>query len=194
MGHINFENLVKLKKTQAIRDMARISKPTDTICKPCQHGKQRRVSFKTKEYSTSKSLELVHIDLYEPTRTKNLKSESYFMLLIDYYTRMTWVTFLKEKTEAFENFKAFKSLVENETHLKIKCLKLDIGGEFTSYEFDEFYENHGIKRHFSATNTPQETKMIEEVMRSQLKEKGENCEKLEAEIVSLRKELEKTID
>ena len=50
------------------------------------------------------------------------------MLLIDDNTRMTWVTFLKEKSKAFEKFKSFKSLVENETDLKIKCLKSDRGG------------------------------------------------------------------
>ena len=60
------------------------------------------------------------------------------MFLIDDYTRMIWVTFLKEKIEAFEKFKAFKALVENVTDLKIKCLRSDGGCEFTSYEFDEF--------------------------------------------------------
>lgn len=59
------------------------------------------------------------------------------MLLIDDYSRMTWVTFLKEKFEAFEKFKAFKALVENETSLKIKCLRSD-KGEFASNEFEEF--------------------------------------------------------
>ena len=34
-------------------------------------------------------------------------------------------------------FKAFKALVENETNLKIKCLRLDNGGEFTANEFNE---------------------------------------------------------
>ena len=76
------------------------------------------------------------------------------MLLLDDYTRMTWVTFLKEN-QAFENFKIFKAMVENETHMKIKCLRSDNGGEFTSNEFDEFCEKHGIKRQFSATKTPQ---------------------------------------
>jgi hypothetical protein len=89
MSHINFENLVKLIKIQAVRDMPRISKPTDTICNQYQHGKQTRVGFKTKEYSTSNPLELVHTEFCGPTRTQNLKCESCFMLLIDDYTRMT---------------------------------------------------------------------------------------------------------
>jgi hypothetical protein len=58
------------------------------------------------------------------------------MLLIDDYSRMTWVLFIKEKYEAFEKFKEFKSLVENETDLKIKCLRSNIRGEFISNEFE----------------------------------------------------------
>ena len=68
------------------------------------------------------------------------------MLFIDDFTRMAWVFFLKEKLEAFNKFKAFKTLVENEIEAKIKCLRSDNGGEFTSKEFDLFYETHGIKR------------------------------------------------
>jgi hypothetical protein len=68
------------------------------------------------------------------------------MLLIDDYTRMTWVAFLKNKSEAFENFKTFKDLFENETNLKIKFLMSNDGSEFTSNEYVEFCETHGIKR------------------------------------------------
>ena len=57
------------------------------------------------------------------------------MLFIDDYTRMNWVAFLKEKSEAFMKFKSFKALVENEANIKIKCLRSDNGGEFTSNEF-----------------------------------------------------------
>jgi transposase InsO family protein len=83
------------------------------------------------------------------------------MFLIDNYTRMTWVTFLKEKYESFDKFKAFKTPVENETDLKIKLLISNRGGDFTSYEFDELCENHGIKRHFLVERTPQKNGIVE---------------------------------
>ena len=51
---------------------------------------------------TSHPLEIIHTNIYGPTRTKILQGEYYFMLFIDDYTRMTWVTFLKEKQEGFE--------------------------------------------------------------------------------------------
>jgi transposase InsO family protein len=102
-----------------------------------------------------KPLELVYTYLCGPTRTQILQGENYFMFFIDDYSRMTWVTFLKEKSEVFEKFKAFKTLVENETNLKIKCLRSDRGGEFISNEYVELCELHGIKRHFSVARTPQ---------------------------------------
>ena len=76
------------------------------------------------------------------------------MLFIDDFTRMAWVFFLEEELEAFNKFKAFKIPVENETEAKIKCLRSNNVGEFTSKDFNLFCETHGIKRHILATITP----------------------------------------
>jgi len=59
------------------------------------------------------------------------------------------------KGEAFENFKIFKALVENQMDMKIKFLRFDRGGEFTLNKFYEFCEKHGIERHFLIAKTPQ---------------------------------------
>ena len=83
------------------------------------------------------------------------------MLLVDDYTRMTAVFFLRNKSEAFENFKVYKEMVENEMDSKIKCLRYDNGGEFTSYEFMDYYNMHGIKRKFSVARTPQQNGVVE---------------------------------
>jgi hypothetical protein len=93
-------------------------KPINTLCKHCQQGKKTKARFKSKEYSMRRTLEIVHIDLVGPTTTKALKGEKYFMLVVYDYTRMTTVFFLKNKSEAFENFKIYTEMVENEMDSK----------------------------------------------------------------------------
>jgi hypothetical protein len=75
MGDINFDNLVKVIKKEAVREMLKILKPANILCKHCLQGKQTKTKFKSKKYSTTKPLEIVHIDLVGPTRTKGLKGE-----------------------------------------------------------------------------------------------------------------------
>ena len=74
---------------------------------------------------------------------------------------MCWIGLLKHKDESFEKFKAVKALVENESDCKIKCLKSDRGGEFTSNEFLDFCEEHGINKEFSTTRNPQQNGVVE---------------------------------
>jgi hypothetical protein len=69
--------------------------------------------------------------------------------------------FLKNKSEAFENFKIYKEMVENEMDSRIKCLRYDNGGEFTSNEYMDYCMNHGIKRQFSVARTPQHNGVYE---------------------------------
>jgi transposase InsO family protein len=83
------------------------------------------------------------------------------MLLVDDYTRMIAVCFLKNKSEDFENFKIYKEMVKNEMDSRIKCLRLDNGGEFTSKEFMDYCNNHGIKRQFFISRTPQKNGVVE---------------------------------
>ena len=83
------------------------------------------------------------------------------MIFVDDFTGMMWVTFLKEKSEAFEKFMIFKNRVENESCLKIKCLRFDRGEEFTSRELNIFYEENGIKRQLPAPRTPEKNGIFE---------------------------------
>jgi hypothetical protein len=96
LGHLNFDDLIKLRNLEAVKDLLRISKPQDSMCKPCQVGKLNRTQFKSKRFtSTEKPLQLVHMDLCGPSKQEGAGNENYFMLIIDDYSRLTWVTFLK---------------------------------------------------------------------------------------------------
>ena len=79
---------------------------------------------------------------------------------------MMWITFLREKAKIFEKFNIFKDKVENESGLKIKCLKLDRGREFTSNENNIFYNDRGIKKKTSAPRTPPQNGIDERINRS----------------------------
>jgi hypothetical protein len=98
MGHIHFDNIVKVSKKEAFREMPQITKPTNTLCKHCQQGKKTKTRFKSKEYLRTRPLEIGNTDIVGPTKTKGLKGKKYFMLLVDYYTRMTTFFFLRNKS------------------------------------------------------------------------------------------------
>ena len=71
-------------------------------------------------------------------RVVSLNNSAYFILFIDDYSRMTRVYFLKTKSQAFSEFKRFKSLVETQSGEKILMLRTDNGGEFESQHFEDF--------------------------------------------------------
>jgi hypothetical protein len=75
MGHMNFNNLVKIIRKKMVRKMHEISKPSNTMCKHCLQGKKTRTEFRTNEYSTGKPFEIVHTDLCGPMRKKGINDE-----------------------------------------------------------------------------------------------------------------------
>jgi hypothetical protein len=147
---------------QEVKDLPRISKPQDSVCKPCQVGKLTRNQFKSKSpTSTEKPLQLIHMDLCGPSRQEGIGKENYFMLVIDDYSRLTWVSFHKEKAEAFEKFKIFKDLTKNQTGKRLKAVRSDKGREFMSSDFKEFCDKNGIKREYTILGTPQQNGVVE---------------------------------
>eukprot|EP00253_Pinus_taeda_P003963 PITA_03963 len=101
-----------------------------------------------------------------PFRTRSPRGEEYVILFIDDFSRMVWLGLMKNNDEAFKKFKSFKDLFENESDYKVKCLRSDRGGEFTSNEFFYFCEEHGIRREFSIARTPQENGVVERMNRT----------------------------
>jgi hypothetical protein len=76
IGHMNFDNLVKINRKESVKEIRKISKPMNTLCNHCLQGKKSKTKFKSKEYSTTKPLEIVHTDLCGPTRTNGLNGNN----------------------------------------------------------------------------------------------------------------------
>jgi transposase InsO family protein len=85
----------------------------------------------------------------------------YYVSFIDNFSCKTWIYFLKTKDEVFSRFQEFKSLVENQTWKKIKVLRSNNGGEYTSKEFEGFCKETRIKREMTVPNNPQQNGVAE---------------------------------
>ena len=57
--------------------------------------------------ATSRCLELLHVDLMGPKRTESLGGKRYIMIIVDDFSRYTWVEFLREKSKACEKLETF---------------------------------------------------------------------------------------
>jgi len=137
------------------------------FCEACVFGKQNRVTFaKSGNAPKAGKLELVHTDVYGPTTVASLGGSRYYVTFIDDSTRKVWVYFLKNKSDVFETFKKWKAEVENQTGLKIKSLKSDNGGEYSSDEFKAYCAEHGIRMIKTIPETPQQNGVAERMNRT----------------------------
>ena len=60
----------------------------------------------TQTSATSRPLELLHLDLMGLTRIESLGGKRYFMVLVDDFTRYTWVILLRSKSDAPKHIEA----------------------------------------------------------------------------------------
>ena len=74
----------------------------------------------------------------------SIGGSKYILTFTDDYTRYVTVYFLKNKSEVYEKFQEYISMVENITGLKVKTLRTDNGGEYVSNDFCEYCVNKGI--------------------------------------------------
>ena len=87
LGHASFDHLSGINSIESVKGL-KFEK--DHSCGACQLGKQTKSSFKPiKDIMTSRPLELIHMDLFGPTKTKSLNGNRYVFVLVDDFFRFT---------------------------------------------------------------------------------------------------------
>ncbi|KAJ9555801.1 hypothetical protein OSB04_010415 [Centaurea solstitialis] len=162
MCHMNFKNMNLLVKNNLVRGLPAKEFSSDDHCVACLKGKQHKNSHKSKEVNTiSSPLQLLHMDLFGPTNVMSIGKKSYCLVIVDDYSRFTWVYSLRTKDETSGLIKPFVTRVENKTNLRVKVIRSDNGTEFKNADLNSFCEEKGIERQYSAPRTPQQNGVAE---------------------------------
>ncbi|KAI0524689.1 hypothetical protein KFK09_004071 [Dendrobium nobile] len=154
--HASMKTLRKVTQKDLVRGVPKLKFSKDHLCDACQLGKQVHSTFHPiKDISTSRPLEVLHMDLFGPISTAILGGKVYGFVIVDDYSRFTWTRFLSHKNESFEEFKTFSTWIQKKLGCEILTIHSDHGGEFENERFGNFCEDKGISHNFSAPRTPQ---------------------------------------
>lgn len=89
-------------------------------CLSCIKGKMHRQPFpKGKANHVKELLGIIHSDLCGPMNVASIGGSRYFISFIDDLSRMTFVYFLKNKSEVFEKFRTFQTYVDRQTNQSV---------------------------------------------------------------------------
>jgi hypothetical protein len=163
-AHLHYQALPSLN--QMVLGVPELQPANEGICKGCALGKSVKKPFPSSENRSKEILNLIHSDVCGPMPVKSLGGSLYYVTFIDDFSRKTWMYLLKSKDEVFDKFQEFKAEVENLTGKKIKTLRSDNGGEYTSKELISFCKEAGIKRELIVPHNPQQNGVAERKNRS----------------------------
>ncbi|KAJ0540969.1 putative RNA-directed DNA polymerase [Helianthus annuus] len=168
LGHLHFDAIKEMTRKNLVHGVPQISHASQ-VCDACLLGKHSRAPFPNQaKFRSLKPLDLVYGDLCGPITPPTHAGKKYIFLLVDDCTRYMWAYLLTSKDQAFETFKEFKEKVEKEAQTKLKMLRTDRGGEFTSAEFNKYCKNNGIARQLTAPYSPQQNGVVERRNRTML--------------------------
>ena len=134
-------------------------------CEHCAYGKTNCVSLPFGATRAKDIIELIHSDVFGLVLVPSPGVSWYYVSFIDYFSKMTWVYFLRKKSKVFEKFKEFKTLVENQNGKNIMVLGNDNRGELCGKVFDQLCRQHGIARQNTTPYTLQQNGVVERMNR-----------------------------
>jgi transposase InsO family protein len=105
--------------------------------------------------TTIKLLKMLHMDLFDPIAYISINGNKYGLVIVDDYSRFTWVFFLHDKSEPQKVLKKFLKRVQNKFDDKVKKIRSDNRTEFKNTQVEDYLDQKGIKFEFLAPYTPQ---------------------------------------
>jgi hypothetical protein len=141
LAHVGIRNLHKLEKDGHILWLTNIVFEKDRPCGACQARKQVGAHHHAKNIMTTiRSLEMLHMDLFDSIAYISIGGNKYNLVIIDDYYRFTWVFFLQDKSETQEVLKKLLKRAQNKFDAKVKKNRSDNDTEFKNTQVEDFLD------------------------------------------------------
>nr|GEY11026.1 retrovirus-related Pol polyprotein from transposon TNT 1-94 [Tanacetum cinerariifolium] len=151
-----------LVKNNLVQGLPKMKFKKDHLCSACEQGKIHRKHHKSKTaFTSNKSFYLLHMDLCGPMRIESINGKRYVLVVVDDYSRYTWVFFLHSKDEASNVIIYFIKITQVNLQLQVQRVRTDNGTEFKIKTLAKFFNEVGISQQFSDARTPQQNGIVE---------------------------------
>lgn len=161
LGHVSYHKLKIMMKKAMLKGLPQLDVRENVICAGCQYGKAHQLPYAESKFRAKEPLKLVHSDVFGWVKQTSISGMRYMVTFIDDFSRYVWVDFMKAKSETLSKFKEFREKVESEFGKRIRCLRTDNGGEYTSDEFSDYLKECRIRRQLTCPGTPQQNGVAE---------------------------------
>ncbi|GKB43460.1 retrovirus-related pol polyprotein from transposon TNT 1-94, partial [Tanacetum coccineum] len=162
LSHLNFGTINDLTRLDLVEGLPEFKYGKDHICSACERGKSKKASHPPKLVPSDHSkFELLHMDLCSPMRVASISGKKYILVIVDDFSRYTWVYFLRSKDETPEIIKKFIAQAQLSYKAKVCKIRTDNGTEFKNATLKAYYEKLGIMQQFLIILTPQQNGVVE---------------------------------
>ncbi|GKA17822.1 retrovirus-related pol polyprotein from transposon TNT 1-94 [Tanacetum coccineum] len=162
LSHLNFGTINQLTSKDLVDGLSIYKYNKDHLCSACEQGKSKKALLPPKLVPSIESkLELLHMDLCGPMRITSINGKKYILVIVDDYSRFTWVYFLRTKDEALDMIIDFVNQVQRNLKAQIPTILIDNGTEFKNKKLRAFYAKLGIVHKTSISRTPQQNGVVD---------------------------------
>ncbi|GJS55134.1 retrovirus-related pol polyprotein from transposon TNT 1-94 [Tanacetum coccineum] len=162
LSHLNFGAINHLARHGLVRGLPKLKFEKDHLCSACALGKSSKKSHKPKSEDTNQEkLYLLHMDLCGPMRVASVNGKKYILVIVDDYSRFTWVKCLRSKDEAPAFIINFLKMIQVRLKETVRRIRTDNGTEFVNQTLREYYEKVGISHETSVARSPQQNGVVE---------------------------------
>ncbi|GJT28981.1 retrovirus-related pol polyprotein from transposon TNT 1-94 [Tanacetum coccineum] len=162
LNHLNFGTINDLARKDLVRGLPRLKFEKDHLCSACQLGKSKKHTHKPKTENTNlEVLNTLHMDLCGPMRVQTINGKKYILVIVDDYSRFTWVKFLRSKDETPTVVIKFLKQIQVGLNKTVRFIRTDNGTEFVNKTLYDYYESVGIFHQKTVPRTPQQNGVVE---------------------------------